>query len=548
MVRNKRPDPQQRELAAERRQEKRRSKDLSLHSEVALAILENLDCPRALTIAIMIRYGMWDEIANMKFDPSGFDHSEPFFRAYQATKLLSKAEWLPTSIDKLAVAKTKFHEAEALCRETNRRWLSYRQMTPGDLFPELPDYEAIFSTARRKIGKVLGDNLYKWTELCDFGPGADGSTAAGMTSAYNKLSLPGCVTFGAYHYLNTFAALTSLGRVLGSCNIETRRLETIEISRGNSVTFVSKNAKTDRPIAVEPRWNMFMQKGVGRFLRNRLKLFGVNLDFQGLNQALAIYGSRTGKYGTLDLASASDTVSKELVRALMPEPWLHILDCLRSHSYYLDGKWSEYEKWSSMGNGYTFELESLLFWALASSVDEDISVYGDDLIVPSESYEKVVRVLEVCGFRVNPDKSYVTGYFRESCGEDAFNGDPVTPIYWKERLHDTGTLTLVNQISTLATKLGDRELRAQGLKKVWKGLVYQLPKRFQTRGPTTLSTVVHDSSTKWNAVRQNGWDGVFLRIYLPVARRFRYADWEAAVVSQNFQPSSDGYVVRDRVV
>lgn len=519
--------------------------NLNWYSEVALGILESLNCPRAVTVAMMVRHGMWDEIANLSIDPQGFNDSETFFRAYQATKLLSKAEWLPTSFNKKEVAIRKFREAEQLCSDTNAFFRAYREQK----LKLLPHLERILFSARRKIGKVLGDKLWAWTEFCNFGPGADGSTFAGMTSAYDKLSNPGCVTHDAYTYLDTFVGLTSLGYVLNTCCIDTGRLDKIEVVRGNTVTFVPKNAKTERPIAVEPRWNIWMQKGMGSFIRKRLKYFGVDLDFQGLNQALSIYGSRTGRYGTIDLASASDTVSKELVKALLPEPWLTILAALRSPSYSLEkADWVEYQKWSSMGNGYTFELESLLFWALASSVNEDVAVYGDDLVVPSESYEAIVEVLNLCGFRVNPEKSYHGGYFRESCGEDAFDGDRVTPIYWKDHLDDQGTLTLVNQLSVLAARLGTGEFRFPGLKKVWKALVYKLPKRLQTRGPSTVSTVVHDTQSTWKASRKCGWDGWFINIVIPRPRKFRYQDFEAAVVSQAFAPSSDGYSVRDRWV
>ena len=500
--------------------------ELDRHVRTAEQILHSLDCPRALSVVILMRHAMWDEIANLKLDPLAFNDPVAFFKAHQATKLLSKSKWIPTSFDKRAVAKKKFEEAEDSCRRTNEVFKAYRQ---GELkFP--PDIERVLYTAQRKIGKLLGDQLYAWTEFCDFGPGADGSTVRGMTSAYNKLSNPGCVTLGAYPYLDVFSEITSLSRLFVG-NPETRMLD-ITLSRGNSVTFVPKSAKTDRPIAVEPRWNIFFQKGMGAYLRKRLRFFGVNLDYQGLNQALAIYGSHTGKYATIDLASASDTVSKEVVLALLPEPWLNILGAMRSPAYLLDGKWSSYHKWSSMGNGYTFELESLLFWALCSSVDEDIAVYGDDLIVPTKSYDAIVRVLEVCGFSVNPDKSFSSGYFRESCGCDAFDGIDVTPIYWKEPLDDQGTLTLVNQITVLARRLGSSEFRFPGLKKVWKELVYQLPKRFQQRGPTTISTVVHDCQTSWKAIRKNGWDGVHLNISVPIPRRFRYWHYEASVISQ----------------
>jgi len=152
---------------------------------------------------------MWDEIANLRTDPGHFNDPEEFFRAHQATKLLSKAKWLPTSFDTRQVAKEKFIESEELCRQTN---LKFRALHQSELKLH-PDFKQIFHSARRKIGKVLGEKLFAWTELCDFGPGADGSTERGLTSAYNKLSTPGCVTLGAYPYLNAFCELLALGRL-----------------------------------------------------------------------------------------------------------------------------------------------------------------------------------------------------------------------------------------------------------------------------------------------------------------------------------------------
>jgi hypothetical protein len=516
--------------------------DLDRHVRTAEQILASLSCPRALTVVILMRHAMWDEIANLQISATNYADSESFFRAYQATRLLSKAKWLPTTIDTRAAAVAKFEEAEELCRRTNLTWAMHQSRR----ISFLRDDERLLFSVRRKIGDVLGSGLFRWTEFCNFGPGADGSTVRGLTSAYNKLSSPGSVTGGAYPYLAVFSEITSLGHCFVG-DITTGRLD-LELSRGNRVTFVPKSAKVDRPIAVEPRWNIWLQKGVGAYIRARLRSFGVNLDDQGLNQSLAIYGSRTDKYATIDLASASDTMSKEVVAAVMPLPWLTVLDALRSPSFFLDGKWRKYEKWSSMGNGYTFELESLLFWAICSSINPDVSVYGDDLIVPAESFDRVVQALDLFGFRVNPEKSFKSGPFRESCGRDAFNGDTVTPIYWKNALDDQGALSLVNQISVLAKRLGWGGNRSRPLRKVWKDLVYELPRRFQQRGPTTLSTVVHDASSEWSAVRRHGWDGVWLNVTVPVPRKHRFRDYNAALLSQFFQPSSDGFQTRDRIV
>jgi hypothetical protein len=95
-----------------------------------------------------------------------------------------------------------------------------------------------------------------------------------------------------------------------------------------------------------------------------------------------------------------------------------------------------------MGNGYTFELETLIFVLLSiCACDEvgvsskDVSVYGDDIIIPVEAYDVLKEVLETCGFTINEDKSYHEGPFRESCGEDYFRGINVRPFLVRENFH-----------------------------------------------------------------------------------------------------------------
>jgi hypothetical protein len=99
------------------------------------------------------------------------------------------------------------------------------------------------------------------------------------------------------------------------------------------------------------------------------------------------------------------------------------------------------QKFSSMGNGYTFELESLIFWAVLhasmkySKVKPSVNnhgVYGDDVIIPARAYTTFKRSLEWLGFSINEKKTHMRGYFRESCGHDYFYGDSVRPFFQKE--------------------------------------------------------------------------------------------------------------------
>jgi hypothetical protein len=128
--------------------------------------------------------------------------------------------------------------------------------------------------------------------------------------------------------------------------------------------FVPKNAKTFRSTVTEPVLNGLTQLAIGDFLFDRLKRSGLDLRDQTRNQRLALEGSLTGALATLDLSSASDTISRELVYHLLPLEWAHFLGLSRTGHIKYRGQRYTLEKFSSMGNGYTFPLESLIFGLL----------------------------------------------------------------------------------------------------------------------------------------------------------------------------------------
>jgi hypothetical protein len=101
-----------------------------------------------------------------------------------------------------------------------------------------------------------------------------------------------------------------------------------------------------------------------------------------------------------------------------------------------------------MGNACTFPVQSILFLSIAiaavltqrnkratlgsvKALAGEVSIFGDDIVIPVDSRELFVEALEVLDFKVNAHKSYWTGRFRESCGVDAFRGVDVTPAYWR---------------------------------------------------------------------------------------------------------------------
>jgi len=100
---------------------------------------------------------------------------------------------------------------------------------------------------------------------------------------------------------------------------------------------------------------------------------------------------------------------------------------------------------STMGNGFTFPMQTILFSAIVRSVyrvlgvppsdgklNQTWSVFGDDIIVRPKAYDIVVRILKLLGFSVNEKKSFKEGFFKESCGLDAFKGVDIRGVYLKD--------------------------------------------------------------------------------------------------------------------
>lgn len=203
----------------------------------------------------------------------------------------------------------------------------------------------------------------------------------------------------------------------------------------NTITLVPKNWKTHRTIAKEPTHSLPFQLSLDMQLKKLLRRWGIDLSSQARNQELAREGSLTGVLATIDLEMASDTLCYNCVAWLLPSEWLRVFDSFRSSSYKAPWGSGKYAKYSSMGNGYTFTLETLIFTAACRAIgSRRYSVYGDDIIVETELVPQLVRLLNFLGFRVNGEKSFTDHRtrFRESCGCDYYKGELVTPFYLRE--------------------------------------------------------------------------------------------------------------------
>lgn len=375
--------------------------------------------------------------------------------AYLRSEILSKYDDHPLGINTESVAWGKFHAAEAECGLTNRRLFS-RELVRDSISRT---GEQCIHTARQKILGLLGDKFSYDSMLrhCRFSGGASTTNGRSLGHPSFKFILPQECTPRAKRYVDAFNACTGRSFQVGN------------ISPFNKATTVPKNSKTDRCIAIEPGWNMFFQLGVGGMIREKLRFWGIDLNNQSINQKLAQQGSIDGTLATIDLSAASDTIAFSLVELLLPPEWFKVLSDLRSPMGQLpNGDVIHYEKFSSMGNGFTFELESLIFAALARSVCEmlnfdpsTISVYGDDIIAPTEVVDTLKDVFSYCGFTLNTKKTFSDGDFRESCGKHYKNGVDVSPFFIRRRIVTPSDLILVlNQFYRWATIDGVWDPRA----------------------------------------------------------------------------------------
>jgi hypothetical protein len=227
------------------------------------------------------------------------------------------------------------------------------------------------------------------------------------------------------------------------------------------VVLVPKTLKTPRIIAIEPTCMQYMQQAlsnefvallendrIGRNARPNVICGQIGFSDQMPNRHLAREGSLNGSLATLDLSEASDRVSVEHVFDLtLSWPLLYeALMATRSEKAQVPGHGIiTISKFASMGSALCFPIEAMVFLTVVyfgieqelkrpltrhdvKSMAGSVRVYGDDIIVPVDYVYAVISALELFGFKINANKSFWNGKFRESCGGDYYDGHDVTPV------------------------------------------------------------------------------------------------------------------------
>jgi hypothetical protein len=525
---------------------------------VIFALCEDTDTPRALTVYLLVKNREYGQLVALTTDPGHYSSPDRYFLDVTVSELLRKySGFVIPGIDKAAVALENFYSSEQACAVTNARLSKY--LTNGP-FEDLNEVRLIESIDRMKnwIATCLG-RLPQWeTFFPRFGPGATFRDVGKYTTVPDKISARPTMTSLCSLLLPLWERTAWASALVESNPCQSHP----EYVRGNRFTTVPKDAKKDRGIAIEPSLNVYFQLGVGDVLKRRLLRAGLDLqNGQDIHRRVACEASSRGHCSTIDLSNASDTVSQKLVELLLPKEWFDLLDTLRSPMTFVDGKWFHLSKFSSMGNGYTFELETLIFSAIAleacylSGIDAspgtDLWVYGDDIILPSQASATMLTLLRFFGFTPNSGKTFTSGPFRESCGGDFFSGRAVRPHYLKDEPHEPAEwIALANGIRRLGRKDFVGDFRWGIVRRAWLRALDAIPVHIRRlRGPEDLGDlVIHDEREFWRRRRTRD-QRTFIKTWMPFMKALPLHNWKGPVVyaCALYGIPSDGVLARGSV-
>jgi len=299
------------------------------------------------------------------------------------------------------------------------------------------------------------------------------------------------------HLTSTKEQLPLIQGLLRDCALIPRYVKADSVS----VVAVEKKWNKSRIIAPDTVASGCVSNALGRYIEERLRA-SVGIDIkvqQHLHRKLVREASRKGHLATLDLSAASDSISIPLLRRVLPSAWWRLLRRCRTRLFRVDkkGPAMSLQSFMTMGVGYTFPLQTAVYYSLIQATKNllrstrpydfpgIISVYGDDCIFPTSLYPFVKTVLEDLGFKVNGDKSFAHGFFRESCGEDCFKGQSVRPAFmkWDE---DTASGSIYQMLNLLLRRYNMLEIPSTirylvKLVHSIDGIVLRVPPHFSER-------------------------------------------------------------------
>lgn len=378
--------------------------------------------------------------------------------------------------------KERSSDAEADFLASNRRC---------ELFNNTFDPSTLSGFIQSVLGEVavMIEDAFEACDVLNFstiahslrvGPGSSSDVQTG-TGTFWKL-MQSRITFSSVLVYQVYRACTHVSPLTHVAETTRRALYGRHDFFNSCAQYLSvhKTRAKNRGICKQPSGNMVLQLATHNSISSvLLRWFDCNLEDQQVkNRMLAKLGSyqkfhmekRTWEFCTLDLTEASNFPAI-IVRFLFPLTFVRWLALIRSAYITVGGNTYEKHMLSTMGNGFTFSLMTLLLSAIvkvlysfadlpeydtfshhnefgaAGDRIKTWAVYGDDIIVDARVYKPLIQVLSALGFIVNTDKSYSAGPFRESCGGDYYDGYDVRPVFVKDLDTQADIFSLLNRLN-----------------------------------------------------------------------------------------------------
>lgn len=219
----------------------------------------------------------------------------------------------------------------------------------------------------------------------------------------------------------------------------------VDVSR---VTTVPKNAEVDRVILCEPMCNMICQRCIAKSLVEFInKTYEIDLyDAQSVHGALLTLVESS----TIDLKNASNSNWLAFIRwFLSGTKLLGLLEKSRIPTVQYKDNYHHLKMISPMGNGFTFEVMTLILLTITREFDSFAHVFGDDIIVDEHVAKDVTELLTSIGYNINTKKTFIGTSFKESCGSFVCDGKYITSFDIKYSTNVAEAISTVNKIFVL---------------------------------------------------------------------------------------------------
>lgn len=247
---------------------------------------------------------------------------------------------------------------------------------------------------------------------------------------------------------HSFKTQGAYDRFVGLENLKLKLKCFVTIQPGSRVTTVPKDNDKDRVILCECWLNMLVQRTIAGSIRKIIQdQYGIDLKKSQDLHGLLISDLQNV---TIDLKNASNSVWFSVVKWLMERTKLLThLTASRCGLIKVGDDLHRLNMLSPNGNGFTFEVLTLVLLCVARECDSFAHVYGDDIIIDADVAPQYLEVIEYMGFMVNTTKTFLNGNFRESCGSFFCEGYIISyDLHYAEDVVDA--ITLVNKIGLMA--------------------------------------------------------------------------------------------------